>query len=82
MTTQYTQAHKISIVENLVYSAILLLNRIYHADNLKIIKEYLILNNSPVKFIEKYINKRTIESRNKGIEEINVMNSDIDTKKK
>ena len=34
-------------------------------DNLNIIKEYLILNNYPNKFIDKYIRKRTIEIYNK-----------------
>ena len=53
------------MIKNLVDSAILLSNNIYLVDNLNIIKEYLILNNYPTKFIDKYIRKRTIEIYNK-----------------
>ena len=67
--------------KNLVDSALLLSNIIYHADKLEIFKEYLILNNYPVKFIDKYIKKRTIEIHNKNKTKINNMNSDLDTKK-
>ena len=49
----------------MVDSAILLSNKIYHVDNLNTMKEYLILNNYPNTFIDKYIRKRTIEIYNK-----------------
>ena len=73
--------HKIKIIKNLVDSAILLSNKIYHGDNLNIIKEYFILNNYPTKFIDKYIKKRTIEIYNKNNTTLNKMNSVLETKK-
>ena len=47
---------------------------------MNIIQEYLILNNYPVEFIDKYIKKRTIEIHNKNNTKTNMI-SDLDTKK-
>ena len=67
----------------MVDSAILLSNKIYHVANLNIIKEYLILNNYPNKFIDKCIRKRTIEiyNKNKNNITLNKMNPVAETKK-
>ena len=73
--------HKINIIKNLVDSAILLSNKIYHFDNLNIIKENLILNNYPTKSTDKYIKKRTMEICNKNNTKFNKMNSDLEPKK-
>ena len=73
--------HKINIIKNLVNSAILLSNKIYHVDNLNNIKEYLILNNYPTKFIDNYIKKRTIEIYKKNTTTLNKTNPVLETKK-
>ena len=41
----------------------------------------MILNNYPIKFIDKYIKKRTIEIYNKNNTKFNKMNSDLEPKK-
>ena len=71
----------VSIIKNLVDSTILLSNKIYHVDNLNIIKEYLILNNYPTKFIDKYIKKITIEIYNENNTTLNKTNPVLETKK-
>ena len=52
---------KISIIKNLVDSAILLSDKKFHQDNLKLAFTCLIINCYPSQFINKHITKRLIE---------------------
>ena len=47
----------------LVNKAILLSDKKFHTDNLAIVKQLLLNNDYPSKFIDYYINKRIIEYR-------------------
>ena len=49
---------KIGIIYNLVDKSILLANKTFHNKNLEFTKKILSLNQYPIQFIQKYVNKR------------------------
>ena len=55
---------KIAIIKNLVDTAILLSHVKFHEENLEIIKNLLVLNNFPIKLINKHINNRIFQIKN------------------
>ena len=61
----HTKHQKIGMIYTLVDKAILLSEECYHTENLDIVKQLLINNNYPTKFIEYYMKKRvnTLEYR-------------------
>ena len=56
---------KIAIIKNLVDTAILLSHEKFHEENLEIIKNLLVLNNYPINLINKHINIRIFQIKNK-----------------
>ena len=56
---------KIAIIKNLVDTAILLPHEKFHEKNLEIIKNLLVLNNYPINLINKDINNRIFQIKNK-----------------
>ena len=56
---------KIAIIKNLVNTAILLSHEKFHKENLEIIKYLLMLNNYPNNFINRHINNRIFQLKNK-----------------
>lgn len=63
--SQTPTKYKRSIITNLVDHAILLSNRQFHYQNIKIIKNILLANNYPLNFITKHINNRIYSLKNK-----------------
>ena len=56
---------KIAIIKNLVDTEILLSREKFHEENLEIIKNLLVLNNYPINLINKHINIRIFQIKNK-----------------
>ena len=56
---------KIAIIKNLVDTAILLSSEKFHEENLEIIKNLLVLNNYTINLINKHINNRIFQIKNR-----------------